>query len=183
MENQKEEELVSDNSSTELPEEESLSENPKSQIAGVGFSQPAPVKRPVGRPRKYPIPVNYAPPPPKVKGLGLYQELDNQGITAKDIQKYLLKKKVKKYVQKYVTKYKATPPRVHFQEPTYDDDDPETFEEIEESSEEEEPQTIKPQIGGVGSIQGGETSKTKLDQIMGHRSKPRSQARSSFYRY
>jgi hypothetical protein len=168
---------MSEQSSTE---EEQVQPTEKNESTEINY-QPIPVKRPVGRPRKNPIPSHYIPVSVKPNPKNLYHELDSQGISAKEIQKYLLKKKVKKYVQKYVNKYQ-TPTREVQNRRVYYSEEEEPFEEIEESSEEEQ-EVIKQQTEGAGSIRGGESSKTKLDQIMGQSRRPHSTPRFSSYRY
>lgn len=182
MENQKEEEeVLSENSSNESPEEEP--QNPKTVNTKNTFDPlTVPVKRPVGRPRKHPLPPYHTPLPPKPRPTSIYQELESQGISAKDIQKYLLKKKVKKYVQQYVHKYQLPPTHTPYtQHPVEEEEEP--FEEIEESSEEEQVYPVKLQTGEVGSNRAGEDSKTKFNQIMGQAHRPPSKPRYSSYRY
>jgi hypothetical protein len=157
-----------------------------------------PAKRPVGRPRKYPLLQTTSSTPKKVsRQPSLYDELESQGITAKDIQKYLLKKKVKKYVQQYVQKYQPQPLPANQrsfssryvrgqvdEEEEGEEEEEESFREIEESSEEENEQfAATSQTGGVGSNRQPEIpSQSKLDQIMGQR-RLSSQPRYSSYRY
>lgn len=182
MENQKEEEVLSENSSTESPEEEP--QDPKPQNTKNTFDPlTVPVKRPVGRPRKHPLPPYHTSLPPKPRPTSIYQELESQGISAKDIQKYLLKKKVKKYVQQYVHKYQLPQTHTPYPNPQVEEEEEEPFEEIEESSEEEQVYPVKLQTGEVGSNRAGEDSKTKFNQIMGRPSRPPSKPRYSSYRY
>jgi hypothetical protein len=166
------------------------------------FSQP-PQKRPVGRPRKHPLPPNYIPPPStrssrpppqqRVQNSSLYDELESQGISAKDIQKYLLKKKVKKYVQQYVHKYQNPVPPISYH--NNNDDhmiDEEDFQEIEESTDEEEGEdnnrtpvpSSKQQTEADGSNrQQGHSKNQKLNQMMGLSNKRYSQPRYNGYRF
>jgi len=176
-----------------------------SKTEETSFSQP-PQKRPVGRPRKHPLPPNYIPPPPstrsskpppqqRVQSLSLYDELESQGISAKDIQKYLLKKKVKKYVQQYVHKYQNPVPPISYHNNNNDDHmiDEEDFQEIEESTDEEEgednnrtsvPSSTKQQTEADGSNrQQGHSNNQKLNQVMGLSNKRYSQPRYNGYRF
>jgi hypothetical protein len=182
MENQKEEEVLSENSSTESPEDELVEIKTQRPQNPTLNTLTVPLKRPVGRPRKHPLPPYHTPLPPKPRPTSIYQELESQGISAKDIQKYLLKKKVKKYVQQYVHKYQQPPTHTPYtKHPVEEEEEP--FEEIEESSEEEQVYPVKLQTGEVDSNRAGENSKTKFNQIMGQVNRPPSKPRYSSYRY
>lgn len=164
-----------------LKEESSQGNTP--QIVEQNLPPPPPAKRPVGRPRKHPLPPNYIPPPKVDRSRSLFhQELENQGISAKDIQKYLLKKKVKKYVQQYVQKYQ--PPPNHYRN-TYKREEEEEeeldVESVDETSEEEE--IAKPQIAiNDSNRQPEHSNNVKLNQILGSQRRNSSQPRYA-YRY
>jgi ribosomal protein L12E/L44/L45/RPP1/RPP2 len=152
-----------------------------------------PQKRPVGRPRKHPLPPNYVPPPPKPRPSSIYHELEAQGISAKDIQKYLLKKKVKKYVQQYVQKYQAPTynPAQSKRQAYYEEDEEEeeedeedNIEEIEEESEDEYEGVNQGRSGGMSAnLKTQGVPNTKLNQILGHTRRQSSQPRYSTYRF
>lgn len=178
-------------------------ENNTTKITTSQSEQPLaiPQKRPVGRPRKHPLPPNYTPPvrntTQKTRTAStIYDELESQGVTAKDIQKYLLKKKVKKYVQQYVQKYQPPTALPRQQERSYnrnyydvDADEEEGFQEIEESSEGEQGEEINslstPRTGAIDSIRQREhANQQKGNHLLVQSSKKMySQPRYSGYRY
>ena len=102
---------------TETLQQKETSLSPIEPVSSTSAPQPIPQKRPVGRPRKYPLPTSTSsttpiitPPPPtahiktstKTKDI---EDMFSAGISQRDIQKFILKKKVKKYVSQYLEKF------------------------------------------------------------------------------
>ncbi len=87
--------------------EEEQKENHQSSPQPLETIPQPPIKRPVGRPRKHPLPTypqqkQMLPqplPPQPLKDLE-----DMFQVSSRDVQKFILKKKIKKYVAKYMEK-------------------------------------------------------------------------------
>ena len=165
------------------------SQNETQQQSQESVTEAPLIKRGPGRPRKYPLPVHSQAPKtlytPSATGSSYN---DMFGVTTKDVQKYLMKKKVKKYVQQYLEKqqkkqvYSAQSLRQQPSHDYYDDDEEEDGQE--EYSDEEEndgyredashSQPPPPQpatTSGKKSFDGWDTivPGSKLAQILGRR--------------
>lgn len=131
---------------------------------------PQPIKRGPGRPRKYPLPPTYAPPP--ITPSYAATPYNNSPAVLDEMQKYLMKKKVKKYVQKYVQKYAPSQPP---SQPAYHDTIDHEEEELEEEPDEEPVYQENPNLSrhryahSVGRLPQPPAKGSKLAQILGYK--------------
>lgn len=126
------------------------------------------MKRGPGRPRKYPVPPTFAPPP--ITPNYTPTTYNNSPMVLDEMQKYLMKKKVKKYVQKYVQKY--APNQTQAQTGYYDEthDLAEEPEEPEEADYQDSSNLNRHRYAhSVGKLSQTPAKGSKLAQILGYK--------------
>jgi hypothetical protein len=137
---------------------------------------PVPTKRPVGRPRKYPLPPATNPPPKSQPPQQQIQDIEDMfQVSSRDIQKFILKKKIKKYVSKYMEKYHSYPQQSASSTPTHHEQaklDP-VNEAYIDQAENLHSHLAEEHVGGQDSI----APDSKLAQILGMNKKNKNMVR------